>query len=821
MAGHPKVVEEALRRITAQLECSVCLDTLTDAKLLPCFHSFCKKCLERLVVQDRDGHTLCCPTCRRTTLLPPSGVSGLQTDFHTEHLFEIRETLAKMKEPQNTQCEKCKKFKATGFCRDCAKFVCEKCTEIHEMWEELATHQIVGTDVIEVEAANLVPPTKKVAYCPQHSGKKLKIYCETCGELICNDCTIRLHQGHNYDLVTDTFQKHRGEIVSSLQPVKQHLATVNEAIQALDARKKDIEDQRMTIETDIHKQINRLLQALEQLRTELVDQLDQLTQQKLKDLAAQRDQCKLVQTQLSSCLDYVEGSLKTSTEGEVLAMKTTVLKQVQQISAEFNPNILAPEQKANMVLVTNNVQELHRTCREFGKVVAQSVCPEKCYATGDGLKTATVGEEATVTLHTRDKDGRECEAQVPSLTAQLVHNKHATTFKCKVEWKDQYTYSIKYTPTTRGKHSLHIQVREKNVKGSPFTVTSLPSPQDLKNPIRMIENVQSPMGIVTNIQGHIVVAECTGHCVSVFTPNGKKIQSFGNVGSTKGQFANPRGIALDNEGNIYVVDTNNNRIQKFTSEGEPTTTVGVRGSGPLKFNTPIGITFYKTTRKLYVSDQHNHRVQILNTDLTLHGTFGSQGNGNRQFQRPIGSACDGAGNIYIADYMNHRIQVFTPDGKFLRKFGSQGSGPGQFNGPISVTIVGNRVYICDDMNHRICVFTTVFVYSPQKVSMSSHLVVKDISKVSSIPLLGFTALKMATYSSLTLQTIESKYFESCLSKVYVPHPLCLGKSNICSPNNSHLCYVLEAKCYLLVYSSTIKVFVRENNIHVCIPNYVH
>ena len=43
MATPSGVAEKALKRITAQLECSVCLDTLTDAKLLPCFHSFCKK----------------------------------------------------------------------------------------------------------------------------------------------------------------------------------------------------------------------------------------------------------------------------------------------------------------------------------------------------------------------------------------------------------------------------------------------------------------------------------------------------------------------------------------------------------------------------------------------------------------------------------------------------------------------------------------------------------------------------------------------------------------------------------------------------------
>ena len=700
MAGRSKVVEEALRKITAQLDCSVCLDTLTDPKLLPCFHSFCKKCLERLVVQDCDGHTLCCPTCRRTTPLPPTGASGLQTDFHAEHLFEIQETLAKMKEPQGTQCEKCKKFKATGFCRDCAKFVCEKCTEMHETWEELATHQIVSTDVIEVEAANLVPPTKKVAHCPQHPGKKLKIYCETCGELICNDCIIRLHRGHNYDLVTDTFQRHKGEIVSSLQPVKQHLATVNEAIQSMDARKQDIEEQRVAIEADIHKQINRLLQALEQRRTELVGQLDQLTQQKLKGLAAQRDQCELVQTQLSSCLDYVEGSLKTSSEGELLAMKTTVLKQVQQITAEFNPNILAPEQKANMILVTNNVQELHRTCRGFAEVVAQSVCPKKCYATGDGLKTATVGEEATVTLHAREKDGRECEEPILDLTAELVYNKDGTVAKCPVKEGKRGEHLIKYKPTTRGKHNLHIRIRGEGIEGSPFTVTVNPG-----LPVRVIGSVEGPRGLATNSKGHIIVVERGASCISIFTLDGK-IQSFGSKGSKKGQFSYPTGVAVDNDDNIYIVDKSNYRIQKFTSTGGFIASVGKYGSNPLQFNYPVGIGFNKKNGKLYVCDQSNNRVQVLETNLTYHSSFGSEGSGNGQFKNPLGVAFDSSGNVHIADFNNHCIQVFTLEGKFIRKFGSMGSGPGQLNSPYGVVVdSSDMIYVADCNNHRVCVFS--------------------------------------------------------------------------------------------------------------------
>ena len=47
----------------------------------------------------------------------------------------------------------------------------------------------------------------------------------------------------------------------------------------------------------------------------------------------------------------------------------------------------------------------------------------------------------------------------------------------------------------------------------------------------------------------MVVAEWEGHCVSVFSPSGKKLQSFGTYGSGPG-----REVAVDGEGNILVAD---------------------------------------------------------------------------------------------------------------------------------------------------------------------------------------------------------------------------------------------------------------------------
>ena len=36
------------------------------------------------------------------------------------------------------------------------------------------------------------------SYCALHSDHTLNIFCKNCLEFICQECTITLHQGHNY-----------------------------------------------------------------------------------------------------------------------------------------------------------------------------------------------------------------------------------------------------------------------------------------------------------------------------------------------------------------------------------------------------------------------------------------------------------------------------------------------------------------------------------------------------------------------------------------------------------------------------------------------
>ena len=117
------------------------------------------------------------------------------------------------------------------------------------------------------------------------------------------------------------------------------------------------------------------------------------------------------------------------------------------------------------------------------------------------------------------------------------------------------------------------QVQGQHIRGSPFSVAVKSPVEKLGTPILTIGGMSGPWGVAINQRGEVVVAEWGGHCVSVFSPSGKKLRSFGTHGSGPGQVWYPREVAVDDEGNTLVADSWNHRIQRFTSEGQFLTSV--------------------------------------------------------------------------------------------------------------------------------------------------------------------------------------------------------------------------------------------------------
>ena len=321
MAELPSSAQKALQKLKEQLTCPVCLEHYTNPKLLECFHVFCENCIKPLARQTPHGQVVECPNCRQPTSLPKNGVPGA---FLIHHLFDIHDTLEKVSAPVKTQCQKCKKRESSCYCRTC-KFICEKCKDFHSEWEEFATHEIISLEQLTSNVMNHVSPAKKVLQCPSHPEKQVDLFCETCEEMICRDCIVRVHRDHQYDLVRAAFPKHKDEIVASLQPVEQQLASVNKALDGMDTLCGTIMDQRQALKTQVKSNMHQIHQALEAREEELIVQIDQMADQKLKNAAAQQDQMELVATRLKSCRDFVRESLKTGSPGEILNIKKGVV----------------------------------------------------------------------------------------------------------------------------------------------------------------------------------------------------------------------------------------------------------------------------------------------------------------------------------------------------------------------------------------------------------------------------------------------------------------------------------------------------------------
>ena len=566
-------------------------------------------------------------------------------------------------------------------------------------WEEFSSHEIVSLDQLTEDVTNLVPPDQKIMQCSKHPRKELDLYCETCKEVICRDCILRVHRDHQYDLATDAFPQQKNVLIGCVEPAEQQLASVNKALEDLDTLRGEITSQRQALETKIRSRIGVIHEALKAREEELISQLDQMTGQKLKDVASQQDQLEMVATRLKSCCGFLQESLRTGSQVEILAMRKSFVQQVQDVTSSFKPEYLVPEEQADLEFVSDQ-NEMTQICQQFGQLIDNPVCHAKCHAEGTGLHVAMVGETATATVHVVDQKGREYQHPV-EVSCKLVSSDGCSQVRGEAKKVKDGEYKISYHPQHRGQHYLHIQVDDKHISGSPFPLSVLTT-----TPTNIISDVNRPAGLALDNDGRLLVVEKGRHCITIFSDDGQNKKSFGRYGARPGRLNQPCGIAISTSGDILVCDQVNHRIEIFSPDGKSLRCIGTKGNGPLQFIYPVGISLHSHSNKIYITDVLNHRVQVLNEDLTFFREFGSKGSDNGQFQRPLYVSFDSTGNVYVADTDNHRVQVFTANGEYIRQFGEWGSGEGELNGPEGIAIDTNDiVYVSEWYNDRISIFT--------------------------------------------------------------------------------------------------------------------
>jgi len=160
-------------------------------------------------------------------------------------------------------------------------------------------------------------------------------------------------------------------------------------------------------------------------------------------------------------------------------------------------------------------------------------------------------------------------------------------------------------------------------------------------------------------KGEIYVSDGYGNArIHKYTPDGKRLMSWGEPGSAPGQFNLPHNISCDEDGWVYVADRENHRIQVFDGNGRfetqwhdlhrPSGMYMPPGKCPVCYVGEIG-PYYEFNRG---APNLGPRLSILSNEgklLARITTTPAAGTGPGQFISPHGIAVDSRGDLYVGE----------------------------------------------------------------------------------------------------------------------------------------------------------------------------
>jgi tripartite motif-containing protein 2/3 len=130
------------------LECSLCLESFNDPRILPCGHTFCLLCLQRLVAVKNATHHLC-SICRVPWATPKDGLGALPKNFVAKSIVSLPPPVPSSSDA-TMMCSVHVEEKVQVYCRTCDQLTCTKCVikshRYHELVEEIAEADKVFID---------------------------------------------------------------------------------------------------------------------------------------------------------------------------------------------------------------------------------------------------------------------------------------------------------------------------------------------------------------------------------------------------------------------------------------------------------------------------------------------------------------------------------------------------------------------------------------------------------------------------------------------------------------------------------------------------
>lgn len=681
-----------VKKVTESLSCPVCLQIFKSPKYLPCYHSYCEECLEKLYAQSE----IKCPECREVAKVPQGGVKSLPNNFLINRLVDELIFKNKVEGEEEVQCNNCDKDDpVVSYCPSCNLFLCHTCDESHKRDKKSTGHMQDIVAFTDLKSSKDIPVhTKaKVLTCDKHN-MELAFYCETCEELVCLNCTTtEEHSGHVHDAVKQLAGKHREELKTVTTPIQGTIDDLSKACEDLDKMVKEVEKCGSEVEKDIDQHYDEMIQNLVNQKEQMKQHLQCKVSQKTKAIQVQLEELKCMQAEML-CVAEIKDAIEKSSDQEMLSAKKEVISRMLKAMNKYSKMDIQPLHSATMEFISTK-----EPLPQFGQLFTH-IDPSGAELANLPQYTF-VNETVEFTITTKYYSGHYCSKGGSQVVVQLRYDTKGTVL-AKVKDNNDGSYTVSFVPEQVGEAKLFASINGLKIRENPYTIVVRKTYLAVNKPSNIVDssgNMGRPWGIAFSQNGMWAVADLSKHCVYVFDKEDELVVKIGSRGNSNGRFYCPYGVAFDSDGHLYIADGGNHRVQKFDAAGNYLLQFGSKGSSGGQLNNPRGIVIHDD--KLYVADSNNKRISIFQTNNGEFCHFIGKGH----LDAPYDISVNTNDLLVVVDHDQHCISTFTLEGEFVNKFGSKGKHWGQLNEPCSLTTdLNDCILVADSGNHRVLIF---------------------------------------------------------------------------------------------------------------------
>ncbi|XP_053692347.1 tripartite motif-containing protein 45 [Sabethes cyaneus] len=452
----------------------------------------------KVLYSNQEKH-IQCPTCGLATEIPLGGVHRLPPHFVMARKIEDMVS-ACGNPPPNILCELCSsEVSATSSCTTCSLKLCSFCREAHERQRNTSAHIVRSVGELLKKSRRPDPETRSIK-CPMHPEHQLKLFCTTCHQVICNECTVHVHWDHKHTSASKACKIYSRFVRNAIEQTKPLEDYAMQAIGRLNDLSVRISGRCEAVQRDVEAFVDEYIEALEEHRKTLLKQIDDVREAKMEMIIAQQSDLEQRSRNARAAVEFAEEIISEGNEIENLVFVSILLNRLEYClksnraldfkvtdTLEFLPDELAPCFKLQSPIVL------------YGVVTTQKADPRKCTLENCAeLACLKVHKKVELSLVTKDYEGKTMNHGGLMIQTDLRYRDEETrVVSLHVVDNRNGTYRLSFLPERAGVMNLMISVDGKVIGDCPYVLR--------------IHNLRPHSGVY--------------HCCSFCSSNGSKVST--------------------------------------------------------------------------------------------------------------------------------------------------------------------------------------------------------------------------------------------------------------------------------------------------------